>query len=154
MSGTLKAVPKDILGANDVDEDIDLGLAQDGTPLVPPATYQIAFHHATKMNVRGRGRLHLYFAIADAGEYLGKMLFHSCPISPKKSQAASSNFVRAIEVALDRKLTRRDRLSTIAFRGKYFDAEVETVTNDWSGKELPLPNQYSTIRRLLRKTAG
>ena len=158
MSGTLKAVPKDILGANETVEDIDLGAVDALPPLIPDGAYEVGFVRAVKpFSVFKEQRVLLYFKIVTPGEHAGKELFMAMRVSPRngrKSMAASSKMAQMCAVAAGRSTLRHDRLSTKIFQGKYFMANVYTVKTNWRGRRHPEVCRYSAIDILTEQTAG
>jgi hypothetical protein len=116
------------------DDDIDPGCAEERPLLIPDGTYEVGYRRASeKFWSFGHQRILIWFQILTAGDHERKELYMACRISPKKgtkSMASSSKLVRAATVALGRSPTRKDRISTSMFKGKVFNAIVETVTVD------------------------
>ena len=158
MSGTLRAVLKDILGANETVEDIDLGAVDALPPLIPDGAYEVGFVRAVKpFSVFKEQRVLLYFKIVTPGEHAGKELFMAMRVSPRngrKSMAASSKMAQMCAVAAGRSTVRHDRLSTKVFAGKYFMANVYTVKTNWRKRLHPEVCRYSAIDILTEQTAG
>lgn len=140
------------------EEDFDFGTADEQGALIPEGEYEVGFLRALKpFSCFRHQRTLLWFRITTAGEHHGVELYMACRTSPregKKSLAPSSKLVRACALALGRWPSRTDRLSTTAFKGKLFAAQVETVTHDSKKQPLPAEAQYSVIRSLTKKIAG
>lgn len=134
-------------------EDLDIGLSEEATPLLPPGEYEVGFLRASgKFKGFQRDNIYLSFQVITPGAHAGKTLYLAARIS--SPLAASSKYVRAWSIAAGYVPARRDRLSTKTFKGKAFRVLVETVKKDEHRRKLPALLQYSTIGMLLEKTAG
>lgn len=153
----LRAVSKEI-ACEDESADFDLGCAEERPPLIPEGDYEVGYVRATKpFWVFGSMRVLMYFRVLTPGEHNGVELYLPCKVSPpkgRKALASSSKLVRAWEVAMGHAPSRRDRLSTLSFKGKAFEAAVDSVKLDSRKQALPAENQYSIIRFLRKRTAG
>lgn len=144
-------------GATDNSDDLDLGMADERPPLIPPGEYEVGYVRASKRWLFNREVTYLYFKIVTPGPFEGKELYMPVRTSPRKGQktmAHSSKLVRAISLALGGAPMRLDRLSTASFKGKFFKASIVTVQRDAAKRKLTIENQYSVIDMLLEKVAG
>ena len=117
-------------------------------PHLPDGEYLVQFLRYEERTQWRAKKLILWFQICSLGEFQGMKLFMSCQI-PEKKWGSGSKFIRAWALATGRLPDRFDRVSTKAFRGKIFNAEVRTVTKDSAQKDIPMAAQYSIISNLI-----
>lgn len=146
------------MGACDADErndDLDVGTAVGTPPLLPKGDdYVVSFLRAEKGTFCGRGRIFLWFTIVEPAKAAGKNLYLCCPVPDNGNFGMGSKFVDAWRIATGKWPTRRDRLSTKVFHGRYFRAAVRTVTCNQHKEERPEEQHYSKIERLIEKMTG
>lgn len=139
---------------HDVVGDLEVGTAV-GTPLLLSEgdEYVVGFLRAERGTFCGTHRIFLWFRIIEPKDAEAD-LYLCCPVPGNGKFGIGSKFVDAWRIAAGQWPTRRDRLSTKIFRGKYFRASVRTVTRSQHGDERPPGQHYSKIERLIGRVTG
>jgi len=135
---------------NDLNFDFTLG----DQPLIPPGQYEVGFVRAEKKFMWKGNKLFLWFQITTPRNYSGVQLYMACPLPTGKKAKVTSKLGRIWVLALGKKPDRFDRFSSTVFRGKYFLANVRTVTQSANQTKLIPELQYSIIQELLERIAG
>ena len=126
---------------------------------IPPATpngdhYEVAFIRAAQVSYRGRQKVYMWFRLLTLGEWHGKEFYMTCNVAPKGRWTPSCKYWQAWVLAVGRRPTRADRMSTAVFKNKVFRVRMRKVLKTANQDDRTPEQQYSVVDQLLQVMVG
>ncbi len=138
---------------------LPLGIGGDDSPLIPEGKYEMAYvTYRTWLFMGRQAKVVIQFSVIDPGDYFGAIIpaYYNVERTIGKRErngrfkaAKRSNLVRDFyRVFPTAPLTRLDRIPLTKLNTTTVIATVETVTHDFSQREIPEVVQYSIVRSI------
>jgi len=130
--------------------------------LVPDSEYELRYVDYETALYFGNAKVIVHFAIIEPDEFAGLPVDRFYNVICLKGQprrfggykARVRGYLVREYKTLVKEPTRLDRISFAALKDKRIIAELETVTHDHQHDPLPIDDQYSRVKRLIKVLPG